>query len=102
MSQIKQRRVNKVKKQVKKHDVNSHENGNSIGLNGKGHRDFDLTSRDYFDLKREESTTFHEEAGPFDFDDAMLNKFYSGNRVDLSHLFLQNDDDTSVRFPIDD
>lgn len=102
MSQIKQRSIKQSKKLIKKPDSSPLENGHSMSLVGKGHRDLELASRDYFDLKKEESTTFHEETGAFDFDEALLNNYYTGNRVDLSHLFLHNEDDSSVRFPIDD
>ena len=103
MSQIKQRRMKQTKKQVKKSDSSPYDNGLSSNLNGKSYRDQDAISRDYFDLKKEqESTTFHDEGGNFDFDEGLFNKYYSANRDELSHLFLQNDDNVSVRFPIDD
>lgn len=103
MSQIKMRRIKQSKKQVKKSDSGPYGNGHASNLHGKAHRDQDATSRDLFDMKKEhESTTLHEESGAFDFDEGIFSKYYSGNRDELSHLFLQNEDDVSMRFPVDD
>lgn len=86
------------KKQNKKTEIHPEENAS------KAKKKLKTNDGELLDSKKEqESTIFQDDTGiPFDFDNGLFSKYCSFNRDELSHLFLQNDDDLSVKFPLEE
>lgn len=99
LTQIKQRRIKNSKMQGKKA-----EGGGANDTPSKSNKKLKTADNDILDSKKEqESATFQDEiAMPFDFEDGLFSKYCSFGRDELSHLFLQNDGDLSIKFPMDE
>lgn len=98
-SQIKQRRKGNTKKNGKNtSDLNdTQEPGNSTKKQGEE------SVKEYLDLRKDDtnSQANEEYRQMYDFDDNIFDRYYSINKDDLSHLFLQTDS-TSVKFNPDE
>jgi hypothetical protein len=99
LTQIKQRRIKNSKMQGQKA-----EGGGANDTPPKSNKKLKTADNDILDSKKEqESATFQDEiAMPFDFEDGLFSKYCSFGRDELSHLFLQNDGDLSVKFQMDE
>lgn len=100
LSQLKQRRLKANKRGSKP------KNGEPVpAANGKEGKQPKKSSqedsmKEYLDMKREETASNNDGSRMnFDFDESL---FDSLNKDDLSHLFLQNDNNSVLRFPLED
>lgn len=101
LTQIKQRRIKNSKMQGQKAEGGC---AKDTPPKSKSNKKLKTADNDMLDSKKEqESATFQDEiAMPFDFEDGLFSKYCSFGRDELSHLFLQNDGDLSVKFPMDE
>lgn len=100
LSQIKHRRSKASKRSNKPKNGEPAPNTNGKECKQTKKSSEEDTMREYIDMKREETASNNDGSRMnFDFEESL---FDSLNKDDLSHLFLQNDNSSVLKFPLED